>query len=128
MIKRTSLDSRLANLERQRGVKFVVLHFPDRSTTALRIRKKLPLLLAAWNMLWYFEHGRHGDRYSSEQARSEPYVLEVLDRRQTLVRLIGRAERIEADDGKFFSMLHRACAEAVAAEKEPLREAIVFSN
>lgn len=104
-----------------------ILHFADGSTSTIRVRQPLELFCSASTMLCYFAHKRHGDRYDSEPPGSEPAVLTVSQLHQDLIRLIGRAVSIEVDD-RFLVLIHGLWAEAVAAEQEPEREAIVFST
>ncbi|HTA59065.1 MAG TPA: hypothetical protein VK805_12955 [Candidatus Baltobacteraceae bacterium] len=107
-------------------MKIMGLRFPNGSTSTIRIRNVLGLIVAGFHALHYFAHARHGDRYSSEEPRSEPAVLRVSDKRLALLRLIAGAESVEGE--KSFIMIHGLAREFVKAEKEPPREAIVVSN
>jgi len=102
------------------------LKFPDGSTAAIRVRNTCGLICAGFAALHFFAHARHGDRYSSEEPRTEPAVLRVSDKRLALLRLIGRAESCEGD--KAFNMIFGLAREFLKYEKEPAREAIVFPN
>jgi hypothetical protein len=126
MTKKNRLESRLAELERKKGVRIMGLKFPDGSTAAIRVRNAGGLICAGFHALHYFAHGRFGDRYSSEEPRTEPAVLRVSDKHLKLLRLIANAESVEG--GKGFNMIFGLAREAMKAAREPAREAIIFSN
>jgi hypothetical protein len=78
------------------------------STRAIHVREPLPLLLAAFSLLSYFEN----DRFENPDGP----LPDVSTRRQELVKLIGQASRIETDD-KFFQLIHGFCVHACAFER-----------
>lgn len=63
--------------------------------------------LAAWRLVNYSER----DRFE----KPDDEFPDVTTKRLELIRLIGRAVRVETDD-KFFDLIHATCAEAVVFE------------
>ena len=104
----SNLEQRVRQLEGRHGIDPVILHFPNGSTRAIHVREPLPLLLAAFSLLNYFEN----DRFENPDG---PFP-DVSTRRQELVKLIGQASRIETDDN-FFHLIHGFCVHACAFER-----------
>jgi hypothetical protein len=88
-----TLQNRLANLEQRKGPRSATLFFEDGSTRAIGLRNPLSIFCAAcsvWHELLYGP--------AEPTVPNEPRSRPATDREIQMVRLIGRAVRVESED------------------------------
>jgi hypothetical protein len=114
---KSSLNSRLSELEGTRGASTIILRFPDGSTRGVEVSRSHRLRL----LLDTFDKARaYPPPPPPEGQIVDPLPPEPMTESDSLIDLLAGAESVEGHDSRLFQTIHGLCQQIGERRKEKL--------